>query len=72
MTLEDKRVVEVTNPSEFPEGKIAEVREPVVRATILAPSEYIGAIMELCQQRRGSLRGMDYLSPCLLYTSRCV
>ncbi|GAB77579.1 translation elongation factor 4 [Austwickia chelonae] len=63
VTLEDKRVVEVTNPSEFPDGKIAEVREPVVRATILAPSEYIGAIMELCQQRRGTLRGMDYLSP---------
>jgi len=38
------------------------VREPVVRATILAPSEYIGAIMELCQQRRGDLLGMDYLS----------
>ncbi|MBW3086180.1 Elongation factor 4 [Austwickia sp. TVS 96-490-7B] len=63
VTLEDKRIVEVTNPSEFPDGKIAEVREPVVRATILAPSEYIGAIMELCQQRRGTLRGMDYLSP---------
>jgi GTP-binding protein LepA len=53
----------VTNPSEFPsDGKIAEVYEPVVRATVLAPSEYIGAIMELCQSRRGSLLGMDYLS----------
>ena len=52
----------VTNPSEFPEGKIAEVYEPVVRATILAPSDYIGAIMDLCQTRRGSLLGMDYLS----------
>jgi GTP-binding protein LepA len=53
----------VTNPSEFPaEGKIAEVYEPTVRATVLAPSEYIGAIMELCQGRRGSLLGMDYLS----------
>ena len=63
VTLEGNRHIEVTNPSEFPDGKIAEVREPVVRATVLAPSEYIGAIMELCQQRRGSLRGMDYLSP---------
>ncbi|HET7658804.1 MAG TPA: elongation factor 4, partial [Oryzihumus sp.] len=54
--------VVVTNPSEFPDGKIASVREPVVRATVLAPSEFIGAIMELCQQRRGTLRGMDYLS----------
>jgi GTP-binding protein LepA len=52
----------VTNPSEFPDGKVAEVHEPVVRATILAPSEYIGAIMELCQSRRGTLGGMDYLS----------
>ena len=52
----------VTNPSELPAGKIAEVHEPVVRATILAPSEYIGAIMELCQGRRGTLHGMDYLS----------
>jgi GTP-binding protein LepA len=52
----------VTNPSEFPSGKIAEVYEPVVRATILAPSEYVGAIMELCQARRGSLLGLDYLS----------
>ncbi|WP_368861619.1 translation elongation factor 4 [Actinospica durhamensis] len=53
----------VTNPSEFPaEGKIAEVYEPTVRATVLAPSDYIGAIMELCQGRRGNLLGMDYLS----------
>jgi len=52
----------VTNPSEFPTGKIAEVYEPVVRATILAPSQYIGAVMELCQGRRGALLGMDYLS----------
>jgi GTP-binding protein LepA len=52
----------VTNPSEFPEGKIAKIFEPVVRATVLAPSDYIGAIMELCQSRRGLLLGMDYLS----------
>jgi GTP-binding protein LepA len=52
----------VTNPSEFPDGKISEVYEPIVRATILAPSEYIGSIMELCQQRRGQMLGMDYLS----------
>jgi GTP-binding protein LepA len=62
VTMEDGSRVTVTNPSEFPAGKVAEVREPVVRATILAPSEYIGAIMELCQQRRGNLLGMDYLS----------
>jgi GTP-binding protein LepA len=52
----------VTNPSEFPDGKVAQVFEPVVRATVLAPAEYIGTIMELCQGRRGTLLGMDYLS----------
>ncbi|MFI7587107.1 translation elongation factor 4 [Spongisporangium articulatum] len=63
VTMEDRSTVTVTNPSEFPgTGKIAEVREPIVRATMLAPSEFIGAIMELCQERRGTLRGMDYLS----------
>jgi GTP-binding protein LepA len=62
VTMEDGSVATVTNPSEYPGGKVAEVREPIVRATILAPSEFIGAIMELCQGRRGALRGMDYLS----------
>jgi GTP-binding protein LepA len=62
VTMDDGSEVQVTNPSEFPSGKVAEVREPVVRATILSPSDYVGAIMELCQQRRGTLRGMDYLS----------
>ncbi|MBL3670959.1 elongation factor 4 [Streptomyces sp. M2CJ-2] len=60
--MEDGTEHTVTNPSEFPEGKIDEVFEPVVRATILAPTEFIGAIMELCQTRRGTLLGMDYLS----------
>ncbi|HXA60351.1 MAG TPA: translation elongation factor 4 [Streptosporangiaceae bacterium] len=52
----------VTNPSEFPEGKISQIFEPIVKATILSPSEFIGVIMELCQGRRGLLLGMDYLS----------
>ncbi|NDE72067.1 MAG: elongation factor 4, partial [Actinobacteria bacterium] len=59
---EGGKEVIVTNPSEFPNGKVDRVLEPIVRATILAPSDYIGTIMELCQQRRGSLKGMDYLS----------
>ncbi|MDT9683005.1 translation elongation factor 4 [Streptomyces sp. TRM76323] len=62
VVMEDGGEHVVTNPSEFPEGKISEVYEPVVRATILAPSEFIGSIMELCQNRRGTLLGMDYLS----------
>ncbi|MBO8198656.1 translation elongation factor 4 [Streptomyces smyrnaeus] len=60
--MEDGTEHVVTNPSEFPTGKLATVHEPVVRATLIAPSEFIGAIMELCQSRRGSLQGMDYLS----------
>ncbi|MFM6974416.1 MAG: translation elongation factor 4, partial [Agromyces sp.] len=58
---EDKKTVTVTNPSEFPGGKIAEVREPIVKTAILAPKDYVGTIMELCQGRRGTLLGMEYL-----------
>nr|WP_202931728.1 MULTISPECIES: translation elongation factor 4 [Kocuria] len=62
VTLEDNSEEEVTNPSEFPEGRILEIREPMVSATILVPSEFIGAVMELCQSKRGEMKGMDYLS----------
>jgi GTP-binding protein LepA len=62
VVLETGAELTVTNPSEFPDGKISQVFEPVVRATLLAPSDYIGTIMELCQGRRGMLLGMDYLS----------
>jgi len=61
--MEDGSELTLTNPGEYPNaGKIAHVYEPMVDATILAPSEYIGTIMELCQARRGTLGGMDYLS----------
>ena len=62
VAMEDGDEHVVTNPSEFPTGKVAEVREPVVRATVITPSDYVGAVMELCQARRGTLLGMDYLS----------
>ncbi|NYI43253.1 GTP-binding protein LepA [Nocardioides aromaticivorans] len=62
VVMEDGTKLTVTNPSEYPDGKIAEVREPIVDATILAPADFIGTIMELCQQKRGNLQGMDYLS----------
>jgi GTP-binding protein LepA len=74
VVMESGRELIVTNPSDFPggaadlssgrpaEGKIARVFEPVVRATIISPADYIGTIMELCQGRRGTLLGMDYLS----------
>ena len=54
--------VVVTNPSDWPIGKIAEIHEPVVKATVLVPAEFVGTVMELCQGRRGDLLGMDYLS----------
>ena len=63
VTMEDRTTHTVTNPSEFPEGKVASVSEPVVRATILTPSEFVGTVMELCVSRRGTMGGMDYLSP---------
>src|SRR5450432_526870 len=75
VVMEAGTEVVVTNPSDYPGvsgglppqpgslvGKIGRVFEPVVRATVLAPSDYIGAIMELCQSRRGLLLGMEYLS----------
>ena len=62
VVMEDGTEHIVTNPSEFPAGKIGEVFEPVVRSTILTPSEFVGTVMELCQNRRGTLLGMDYLS----------
>ena len=60
VTLDDKKEVTVTNPSEYPTGKISKVLEPMVRATILSPKDYVGAIMELCQGRRGVMVDMQY------------
>jgi GTP-binding protein LepA len=71
VVMDTGKELQVTNPSDFPgsgvgtepqAGKIDRVYEPVVRATVISPAEYIGTIMELCQSRRGSLIGMDYLS----------
>src|ERR1700752_257349 len=59
---EDNTEVIVTNPADWPEGKVRAVYEPIVKTTIIAPSEFIGTIMELCQSRLGELGGMDYLS----------
>jgi GTP-binding protein LepA len=62
VVMEDGTEVTVTNPSDWPMGKISTIYEPIVNATIIAPSDYTGVIMELCQGRRGQLGGMDYLS----------
>ena len=63
VTLTDDSEIEVHIPSDFPDpGRIAEIREPMIEASILTPKEYIGPIMELCQERRGTHKGMHYLS----------
>ncbi|MGO1523190.1 MAG: translation elongation factor 4 [Nesterenkonia sp.] len=62
VTDESGETHQVTNPSEFPDGKIADISEPIVDATIIVPAEFIGPVMELCQGRRGTMQGMDYLS----------
>ncbi len=63
VVLESGEEVVVTNPSDWPtKGKIAHIFEPVAKAMVLLPAEYVGAVMELCQNRRGVMQGMDYLS----------
>lgn len=52
---------EITNPSELPD-LFEEIREPVVRATIICPQEHVGAVMGLCHERRGISVGMEYIS----------
>ncbi|MDY6049118.1 MAG: translation elongation factor 4 [Corynebacterium sp.] len=59
---EDGSELEVHNPSDWPAGKLREVWEPVVDTTIIVPSDYVGTTMELCQQKRGILKNMSYLS----------
>ena len=61
--LENGEVVPVHNPTDMPDpSKIREVREPYIRASILTPKEFVGTIMELCQDKRGTHAGMHYLS----------
>ncbi|MCD2499251.1 MULTISPECIES: translation elongation factor 4 [Microbacterium] len=62
VTTDNNQHVTVTNPSEYPDGRVASVAEPMVKAAILTPKDYVGTVMELCQSRRGTLLGMDYLS----------
>ncbi len=52
----------IHNPSDWPEGKLREVYEPVVKTTIIVPADFVGPTMELCQSKRGQMGGMDYLS----------
>lgn len=59
---EDGSELIVRNPSDWPGGKIREVYEPMVKMTVIVPSEFLGPTMELCQSKRGQMGGMDYLS----------
>ncbi len=64
VTLTNGEKLEVHNPSDMPDpGTIEEIREPFIRASVIAPKEFVGAVMELCQERRGEHVGMHYLSP---------
>jgi GTP-binding protein LepA len=64
VTLTNGQELEVHNPSDMPDpGTIEEIREPFINASIIAPKEFVGAVMELCQERRGEHAGMHYLSP---------
>ena len=63
VTMEDGSEHTVTNPSEFPDGKVRQILEPVVSADIITPKEFIGPVMELCQDHRGQMGTMEYLSP---------
>ena len=63
VTMEDGSGHLVKNPSEFPEGKVRKITEPVVNADIITPKEFIGSVMELCQDHRGQMGTMEYLSP---------
>ncbi|WP_018296424.1 translation elongation factor 4 [Corynebacterium lubricantis] len=59
---EDGEEKYVHNPSDWPGGKLREIYEPIVNMTIIVPSEFVGPTMELCQQKRGQIKNMDYLS----------
>ncbi|MDX6675816.1 MAG: GTP-binding protein LepA [Solirubrobacteraceae bacterium] len=63
VTLTNGEVVSVHNPTDMPDpARIAEIREPFIRASIICPKEYVGPVMDVCQERRGSHAGTHYLS----------
>jgi GTP-binding protein LepA len=61
VALRDGSVVEIDNPSRLPDAsKIAEIREPIIKASILVPQDYVGPVLTLCTQKRGVQRNMQY------------
>jgi len=63
VTTTDGEVQEIDSPSKLPEtGRIEKIEEPIITATILTPSEHVGAILQLCQEKRGVQKTIEYLS----------
>ena len=57
-------VIEAHRPSDFPDpGRIEEIREPYIKLSIFMPEQFVGAAMQLCQEKRGTYVGMDYITP---------
>jgi len=67
--LNDGTVMEIENPSRLPDAsKVAEIREPMIKASILVPQEYVGAVITLCTQKRGAQRNMQYMGRQVMLT----
>ena len=65
----DGTVIEIDNPSKLPDpSKIEEIREPIIRATIIMPQEYVGPVMTLCEQKRGVQVNMHYVGRQVILT----
>ena len=69
VVMKDGEQIEVENPSKLPDlGKIQEIREPIITSTILVPQDYVGAVMTLCNQKRGVQRNMQYMGRQVMLT----
>jgi len=62
VTTTDGQVLEIDSPSKLPEGNVEKIEEPVITAMILTPAEHVGGILQLCQEKRGVQKSLEYLS----------
>ncbi len=62
VTTTDGQVLEIDSPSKLPEGNVEKIEEPIITAMILTPAEHVGAILQLCQEKRGAQKSLEYLS----------
>ena len=64
IVLTNGEIIEAHRPSDFPDpGRIEEIREPYIKLSIFMPEQFVGAAMQLCQEKRGTYVGMDYITP---------